>query len=74
MLVHINVHADTSVECKTNGVKDVADRVDQLNGALLKYEQNEVPHVPWLDTLAFAEIDRVKKRELIRSKNVYLTI
>ncbi|XP_062110333.1 phosphatidylinositol 3-kinase, root isoform [Humulus lupulus] len=70
--------ADGSFSTTTPGKVPRHERgeLERLEKLMNKYERGQIPHVDWLDRLAFKSIDKIKERENTRNgnSNLYLVV
>eukprot|EP00898_Chlorokybus_atmophyticus_P004964 jgi/Chlat1/5469/Chrsp36S05427 len=64
--VWLGCAADGSLDTSTPGKVPKKERgeIHRLEKLLKRYERGELPHIDWLDQLAFAKIECIRKREL----------
>eukprot|EP01091_Cochliopodium_minus_P019697 TRINITY_DN8360_c0_g1_i1.p1 TRINITY_DN8360_c0_g1~~TRINITY_DN8360_c0_g1_i1.p1 ORF type:complete len:314 (-),score=89.48 TRINITY_DN8360_c0_g1_i1:836-1777(-) len=51
-----------------------AEKYDDLEREILKYEWNMIPKVSWLDDITFNHVDLLRNKEIKKSSNSYLTV
>ncbi|KAF4366136.1 hypothetical protein F8388_014854 [Cannabis sativa] len=70
--------ADGSFSTTTPGKVPRHERgeLERLEKLMNKYERGQIPHVDWLDRLAFKSIDKIKEREntINGNSNLYLVV
>ncbi|KAN0063522.1 Phosphatidylinositol (PI) 3-kinase [Thecaphora frezii] len=63
--------AETSTPAKVGNVQDEMGRLEKL---IKKHERGDLPHIDWLDKLAYRQIERIHKLESETSENLFLYV
>eukprot|EP00053_Salpingoeca_punica_P017396 m.167592 g.167592 ORF g.167592 m.167592 type:complete len:821 (+) comp17196_c0_seq2:270-2732(+) len=59
---------------KTNNGADGLHEVERMEQLYRKYQENEIPHIDWLDRVTLRKVEALKKVEKAATKDMHITI